>query len=118
MGARDAGKPQLINCTLVDNEATRGPGGALYDISGRAKIRNCIFWGNKAKNAHDEILNSSYWSTEVSSSNVADGWPGNGNINADPQFVNPAGGDYRLKPTSPCRDAGNSDFLAEIRICI
>jgi len=28
------------------------------------------------------------------------------NIEADPQFVNAAAGDFRLKPTSPCRDAG------------
>jgi hypothetical protein len=34
-------------------------------------------------------------------------WPGTGNITADPQFVNAAAGDYRLRPTSPAINAGN-----------
>ncbi len=34
--------------------------------------------------------------------------PNAGNINADPQFVNPAGADYRLLPTSPCVNAGTN----------
>jgi hypothetical protein len=33
---------------------------------------------------------------------------GPGNINADPQFVNAATNNYRLRPTSPCIDAGTN----------
>jgi hypothetical protein len=32
--------------------------------------------------------------------------PGPGNIEADPRFVNLEGGDFRLRPDSPCIDAG------------
>lgn len=32
-----------------------------------------------------------------------------GNISADPQFVNPGGGDYHLLPSSPSIDAGRND---------
>lgn len=33
-------------------------------------------------------------------------WPGEGNIDIDPLFVNPAGRDYRLAENSPARSAG------------
>ncbi|HID10800.1 MAG TPA: T9SS type A sorting domain-containing protein [Candidatus Latescibacteria bacterium] len=35
--------------------------------------------------------------------------PTEGNISADPLFVNPNRGDFRLRPDSPCRDAGDPD---------
>lgn len=37
------------------------------------------------------------------------GEPGEGNLFADPLFVNPSKGDFRLRADSPCRDAGNPD---------
>ena len=38
---------------------------------------------------------------------IQNGWPGEGNITADPLFVDPAKGDYRLSEQSPCIDAGD-----------
>ena len=35
--------------------------------------------------------------------------PGEGNINADPLFVDYAGGDLHLAPESPARGAGQDD---------
>jgi len=40
------------------------------------------------------------------------GW-GDGNINADPRFIAPASGDYRLSWNSPCIDAGDPDSTAD-----
>ena len=49
-------------------------------------------------------------------SNIQNGWPGTGNIDADPLFTDPANGDYSLSWTnfpmadatkSPCIDSGN-----------
>ena len=36
-----------------------------------------------------------------------------GNISADPCFVDPNNGDYRLRPDSPCIDAGDPNYVAE-----
>jgi hypothetical protein len=33
-------------------------------------------------------------------------WPGDGNIDVDPLFLNPAENDYRLRPESPARGSG------------
>src|SRR5207248_2962222 len=36
------------------------------------------------------------------------GYPGNGNINFDPLFVDPEHGDFHLRPRSPAIDAGTN----------
>ena len=38
----------------------------------------------------------------------ADRWPGTGNINADPRFLDQANGDFHLTNDSPCIDAGDN----------
>ena len=40
-------------------------------------------------------------------SNIQDGWPGEGNIDADPLFVAPSYDHYSLSPGSPCIDTGD-----------
>ena len=52
-----------------------------------------------------------YASVAVSHSLVEGGWPGTGNIDADPLFVDPGNGDYRLSPGSPCIDAGRNSSV-------
>ena len=53
---------------------------------------------------------------------IEGGWPGTGNIDADPLFLNAPRGDFRLRPESPCVDAGTeaeaspeADFEGESR---
>ena len=72
-------------------------------------VVNSVIWGNEQDGAYD----SSFWySTNccipvVSKTDVNNIlMVGPGNIMKDPHFVNAAAGDYRLRPDSPCIDAG------------
>ncbi len=91
----------IQNNTIVANVAD-DYGGGLAQCTG---IRNCIVWGNTSARGGqiydiDAAIPPFY-------SCIQD-WTGGGtrNISENPQFVNEDSGDYRLKSTSPCRDAG------------
>lgn len=108
------GEPTFTNCTFGQNTASVKSGGAVFDNQGRAKFRNCILWGNVAVESGTQAIFNNPTLDRVSSlvnCAVQDGWPGVGNISADPLFVNAARGDYRLQAGSPCRNAGDSSYL-------
>ena len=106
---------EFVNC---NNSANTTPelsgGGAIWNGSDASTtLTNCILWGDSP----DEILDSDL-PTTVTYSDIQGGWPGTGNINMDPSFVDPDGADndpktwndndFRLAPSSPCIDAGDN----------
>jgi hypothetical protein len=96
--------PTIANCTITQNVAVGddgGFGGGLYCCNSSARIANCILWNDVPQ----EIYVHS-GSPVVAYSDVFGGWPGNGNIDADPLFVGPM--NFRLSPGSPCIDAGDN----------
>ena len=106
---------EVVNCTIVDNHSTIGYGGAFFDPDGQVSLRNCIVWGNTAARgvgAADQISSGSGGTTLASYCNIQGGWSGTANINADPLFVNAAAGEYQLRPTSPCKNTGDSKINA------
>jgi hypothetical protein len=111
----------LINCTFTGNSAVNGNAMASdslwQEAPGNIQIANCIFW-----NGGDEISNRDNSTFEVTYCDVWGGFPGEGNIDADPCFVEPdcwdanelwVDGDYHLLPGSPCIDTGAPNYVAE-----
>jgi predicted outer membrane repeat protein len=95
----------ILNCTLVDNEALDGCAISAARQVGDPNyltIRSCVIRGPQPLLwFYDLNLDFAY-------SNIEGGWPGVGNIDADPMFVDRTAGDYRLSPGSPCIDAADT----------
>ena len=94
--------PTVTNCTLSGNSA--GSGGGMYSASNNPTVTNCILWND----GPDEIVDVSGAVTTVRFSDVQGGWPGEGNIDADPLFDTACNSDYGLASGSPCIDAGDN----------
>ncbi len=101
--ANSSSHPVFRNCTFINNRADR-EGGALSNSGGDALLVSCILWENAPTPIRDQES-----VTTITYSCIAGGWPGQGNFSADPKLVDPANGDLRLAPKSPCIDSGDND---------
>ena len=105
--------PTVINCTFTQNSDGPGAGGGIFNDGFNSSVTlvvlNCVLWGN-AQNQIREVGENS--DTTVLYSNVQGGWPGTGNLDADPLFVDPGNGNLRLSPGSPSIDAGHNWAVA------
>jgi parallel beta-helix repeat protein len=145
----DNSSPTITNCIITDNDVDVGGGGGIYGCGGpitnctiagnsiaffgcisgggladcSGSVTNCIIWGNWP----DQIYGN-YLTFMITYSDVQGGYPGLGNIDADPCFVDADANDYHLKSagwswdtkrscwtyddvTSRCIDAGNPGSL-------
>jgi len=102
----------LTNCTFADNSAQNGNAMACdsrdQQYPGYLQLTNCILW-----DGGDEVWNNDNSAIAITYSNVQGGWPDEGNIDADPRFVDVDNSDYRLLAGSPCIDAGTDAGVYE-----
>jgi hypothetical protein len=88
--------PTITNCSFVDNYG-RDMFGGLYNGTGPTNtgnnpiVTNCIFWGNRAISDSRQIGNWHHCQPVVTYSCVEGGYDGEGNIDADPLFVDGPG---------------------------
>ena len=77
--------------------------------SSHLNLFNNIVWSNAALNNPLECVNGTYNVTYNDINYGTQVFPGTGNINANPNFVNASELDFALQYNSPCIDAGNPD---------
>ncbi len=95
---------------LFLNNTLYGDSIGFRSVADSQLIYNTIF-----RNTEIAIDSSSYWGTPfVNYSNIDGGWPGVGNIAADPRFIHPDTLNFQLHSNSPCVDAG-SDTVFTLR---
>lgn len=110
---------------------------AILNLGTVSTISNCTFWGNTSfdngvgativpwsdpvddQYDYTTIINSIIWDNEIPAltaidssptvtfSDIEGGYPGTGNIDEDPMFVDPDAGDFCLQAGSPCIGAGD-----------
>ena len=104
MYSRFDSRPGIANTTIVSNIAAVQAGGIYSTDQGIATVANSILYGNTG----EQVAGANGAVTIVAYSNVQGGFEGLGNIDADPMFVAPGSGDYRLSAGSPCIDAAHN----------
>ncbi|MDP8210115.1 MAG: T9SS type A sorting domain-containing protein [Candidatus Stygibacter australis] len=115
--------PILENVTIMGNSADYG--GGIYCVDSSSTIlMNCILWNNSPQEVefHDDYLPNTI---TIAYSDIDGGEEGietydngtvnwlDGNIDADPLFVDAELGDYHLTENSPCIDTGIAYFEYE-----
>jgi hypothetical protein len=95
--------PVIINNTIVGNGSWGNGGGLRMTI--HSPVCNNIIWGNQPDQIHGY--------GGVSYCNVQGGWPGPGNIDADPLFVDFQNNDFHLTWPSACRNAGDTSMVTK-----
>jgi hypothetical protein len=102
IAVKDSSEVELYHNTVVASahglnlyEKIAGQGG------GHATAWNNILWGNAESVTLDPLS-----SLELTFSDAMGGYPGEGNLELDPVFKDPAVADYRLQDDSPVRGKG------------
>lgn len=105
--------PLLLNCTLTGNRAQTGPacawatpspprgGRSTNDTPFQMTVTNCILWDGPAEMANKDGRTAQI---TVTYSDVFGGWPGAGNIDADPRFASPGYWDFKGTSDNPNDD--------------
>lgn len=98
--------PAITNTTFSENTAGYQGGGISVRGGASLTITNTILWNN-----HAPVGPEAYFyfpaNQTITYCVVKGGWPGEGNINSDPLFVNVPNNDFHVRFHSPCIDGGS-----------
>jgi len=102
----------FINCTLSNNSAPAGNGGAVCLAYATGYFVNTIVYDNQGMYSDNLYLdfggNAEVYYCDMQ---VPSGATGTNNFLEDPQYTNPAGYDYSLLAVSACIDTGTALFV-------
>ncbi len=108
-----ASSPAITNNTISENTATSAGGIYCYYHCSPATCNNIVAFNSSGMYTdstgapamqHDDV----YGNTAYNYSGMTNPTGTNGNISADPLYVNSAGGNYSLSAGSPCINAGSN----------
>ena len=114
------------NCTFSSNSAPLGSAlgfdSCCPQQPSNVTLANCVLWdgGSEIRNFDGSTITITYSDVQDADPNDASVYPGLGNIDDDPRFVDADGSDnipgtgddnLRLMPDSPCSDAGDNTAL-------
>src|SRR5699024_23980 len=110
----DHSSPKIINSTISEYY----PGNIHYSITNKTNCKpviiNSIVWGDDHSIWYED--NSS---VDISYSIIQQEkgiYDGDGNLNKDPQFLDPENGNFRLKTTSPAIAAGSQNVVQQYHL--
>ncbi|MEW5804371.1 MAG: HYR domain-containing protein [bacterium] len=108
--------PVITNCTISGNSSAEENGGGIVcsGYNSSPVITNSILWGNSPYEMYIEYDSPDADRAVVTYCDVRGGCDGAGNIDQNPLFFDPNAGDYRLRPGSPCIDAGSNQGSQDI----
>lgn len=105
----------MINNTLTDNTSAGVGGGVVFAVDGVTEVLhvyNNIIWGNTANGGGDIWLYGTGSRKEFMFNDAHDMYGvwdiAQNNLDVAPQFFDPVNGDYHLRNTSPCKNAGTN----------
>jgi hypothetical protein len=125
------------NCLFIWNSAVNGGGGAYMHTADRGTMNNCTVISNSATFGGGGVNAGTMFNSIVYYNSPEDGYAyymtnnciviagayGANTITNPPLFMDPAAGDFRLQPSSPCINAGynpastnSTDFAGNPRI--
>ncbi|MHC4528674.1 MAG: BACON domain-containing protein, partial [Planctomycetota bacterium] len=96
----------MTNCTVTGNYTDGSASGAWFRTNEIVTVTNCIFWNNYPQEIYEWKVGD--LELRVSYSDIEEDWPGQGNIEADPLFVDRRNENYGVLWGSPCIDAGTN----------